>query len=52
LPWSYHPSFLARFGRDREAGCNAWKSYMRRVTSTINFGRELPLAHGVRFDIG
>jgi len=25
---------------------------MRRVTSTINFGGELPLAQGVRFDIG
>jgi aldehyde dehydrogenase (NAD+) len=29
-----------------------WKAYMRRVTSTINFGGELPLAQGVRFDIG
>jgi hypothetical protein len=23
----------------------------RRVTSTINFGHELPLAQGVRFDV-
>jgi aldehyde dehydrogenase (NAD+) len=39
-------------GGGREAGSDAWKAYMRRVTSTINFGRELPLAQGVRFDIG
>ncbi len=38
-------------GGGREAGSDAWKSYMRRVTSTINFGNELPLAQGVRFDI-
>jgi aldehyde dehydrogenase (NAD+) len=38
-------------GGGREAGSDAWKAYMRRVTSTINFGRELPLAQGVRFDI-
>jgi aldehyde dehydrogenase (NAD+) len=39
-------------GGGREAGSDVWKSYMRRVTSTINFGRELPLAQGVRFDFG
>ncbi len=38
-------------GGGREAGSDVWKSYMRRVTSTINFGRELPLAQGVRFHI-
>jgi aldehyde dehydrogenase (NAD+) len=38
-------------GGGREAGSDVWKSYMRRVTSTINFGRDLPLAQGVRFDI-
>ena len=38
-------------GGGREAGSDAWKAYMRRATSTINFGRELPLAQGVRFDI-
>lgn len=38
-------------GGGREAGSDAWKAYMRRVTSTINFGRELPLAQGVKFDI-
>jgi aldehyde dehydrogenase (NAD+) len=39
-------------GGGREAGSDAWKFYMRRVTSTINFGRDLPLAQGVRFDVG
>jgi aldehyde dehydrogenase (NAD+) len=38
-------------GGGREAGSDVWKSYMRRVTSTINYGRDLPLAQGVRFDI-
>jgi len=38
-------------GGGREAGSDAWKAYMRRLTSTINFGHELPLAQGVRFDI-
>lgn len=38
-------------GGGREAGSDAWKAYMRRVTSTINFGHELPLAQGVRFEI-
>jgi L-aminoadipate-semialdehyde dehydrogenase len=38
-------------GGGREAGSDVWKSYMRRVTSTINFGRELPLAQGVRFQV-
>jgi aldehyde dehydrogenase (NAD+) len=37
-------------GGGREAGSNAWK-HMCRVTSTINFGRELPPAQGVRFEI-
>ncbi len=39
-------------GGGREAGSDAWKAYMRRITSTINFGSELPLAQGVKFDIG
>jgi aldehyde dehydrogenase (NAD+) len=38
-------------GGGRESGSDAWKGYMRRVTSAINFGRELPLAQGVTFDI-
>lgn len=39
-------------GGGREAGSDAWKAYMRRQTCTINFGRHLPLAQGVQFDIG
>jgi aldehyde dehydrogenase (NAD+) len=39
-------------GVGREAGSDAWKGYMRRATNTINYGRELPLAQGVKFDIG
>jgi aldehyde dehydrogenase (NAD+) len=39
-------------GGGREAGSDAWKAYMRRATNTINFGTALPLAQGVRFDIG
>jgi len=36
-------------GGGREAGSDAWKSYMRRQTSTINWSRELPLAQGIEF---
>jgi aldehyde dehydrogenase (NAD+) len=39
-------------GGGREAGSDAWKAYMRRVTTTINFGRDLPLAQGIKFDLG
>ncbi|MEJ5364573.1 MAG: aldehyde dehydrogenase family protein [Desulfosoma sp.] len=38
-------------GGGREAGSDAWKAYMRRQTVTINFGNELPLAQGIRFEI-
>lgn len=38
-------------GGGREAGSDSWKTYMRRQTCTINYGTELPLAQGVRFDI-
>ncbi|MDE2333858.1 MAG: aldehyde dehydrogenase family protein, partial [Rhodospirillales bacterium] len=38
-------------GGGREAGSDAWKAYMRRATNTINYGRTLPLAQGVRFDV-
>jgi len=38
-------------GGGREAGSDAWKSYMRRATSTVNYGTALPLAQGVRFDV-
>jgi aldehyde dehydrogenase (NAD+) len=36
-------------GGGREAGSDAWKAYMRRQTTTINWGRDLPLAQGIRF---
>jgi aldehyde dehydrogenase (NAD+) len=36
-------------GGGREAGSDAWKSYMRRQTSTINWSKELPLAQGIEF---
>ncbi len=39
-------------GGGRESGSDAWKSYMRRATNTINYGHELPLAQGVKFEIG
>ena len=38
-------------GGGRESGSDAWKSYMRRATNTINYSKELPLAQGVRFDL-
>ena len=38
-------------GGGRESGSDVWKLYMRRATNTINYGRELPLAQGVTFDI-
>src|SRR5204863_5069217 len=38
-------------GGGREAGSDAWKAYMRRATNTINYGDQLPLAQGVRFDL-
>ena len=37
-------------GGGRESGSDAWKNYIRRVTATINYGDELPLAQGVEFD--
>lgn len=36
-------------GGGREAGSDAWRSYMRRATNTINYSRELPLAQGIEF---
>jgi aldehyde dehydrogenase (NAD+) len=38
-------------GGGRESGSDAWKAYMRRQTNTINYGRQLPLAQGIKFDI-
>ena len=37
-------------GGGRESGSDAWKSYMRRATSTLNYGEALPLAQGVKFE--
>jgi L-aminoadipate-semialdehyde dehydrogenase len=38
-------------GGGREAGSDSWKAYMRRMTTTINYSRALPLAQGIRFEI-
>ncbi len=37
-------------GGGRESGSDAWKSYMRRMTATLNYGSDLPLAQGVEFN--
>lgn len=37
-------------GGGREAGSDAWKTYMRRATNTVNFSQDLPLAQGIRFE--
>ena len=39
-------------GGGRESGSDAWKAYMRRATNTVNYSRELPLAQGIKFDVG
>jgi aldehyde dehydrogenase (NAD+) len=36
-------------GGGRESGSDAWKSYMRRATNTVNYSSELPLAQGIVF---
>lgn len=38
-------------GGGREAGSDAWKAYMRRQTTTINWSTELPLAQGIEFNL-
>jgi len=38
-------------GGGRESGSDAWKSYMRRQTVTINWSDDLPLAQGIKFEI-
>ncbi|MFN8292632.1 MAG: aldehyde dehydrogenase family protein [Chitinophagales bacterium] len=38
-------------GGGRESGSDAWKNYMRRQTNTINYGTQLPLAQGIKFDL-
>lgn len=39
-------------GGGRESGSDSWKAYMRRMTSTVNFSSDLPLAQGINFDVG
>ena len=39
-------------GGGRESGSDAWKQYMRRQTNTLNWSDSLPLAQGIKFDIG
>jgi aldehyde dehydrogenase (NAD+) len=38
-------------GGGRESGSDSWKQYMRRQTNTVNYGRDLPLAQGIKFDV-
>jgi len=37
-------------GGGRESGSDAWKTYMRRQTNTINYSDALPLAQGIKFE--
>lgn len=39
-------------GGGREAGSDSWKAYMRRQTNTLNWSQALPLAQGIKFEIG
>jgi aldehyde dehydrogenase (NAD+) len=36
-------------GGGRESGSDAWKTYMRRQTNTVNWSKDLPLAQGIQF---
>lgn len=38
-------------GGGRESGSDAWKAYMRRMTSTVNYSDKLPLAQGIKFEL-
>jgi aldehyde dehydrogenase (NAD+) len=38
-------------GGGRESGSDAWRSYMRRATNTINYSGQVPLAQGVDFTV-
>src|ERR1019366_6023474 len=38
-------------GGGRESGSDAWKSYLRRATNTLNYSGQLPLAQGVNFSL-
>lgn len=39
-------------GGGRESGSDSWRAYMRRQTNTVNYGSGLPLAQGIKFDLG
>lgn len=39
-------------GGGRESGSDSWKYYMRRQTNNINWGKNVPLAQGITFEIG
>ncbi len=39
-------------GGGRESGSDSWKAYMRRQTNTINYSTTVPLAQGIKFDLG
>jgi aldehyde dehydrogenase (NAD+) len=36
-------------GVNQESGSEAWKAYLRRKKSTINWGDELAMAQGIKF---
>ena len=38
-------------GGGRESGSDSWRTYMRRQTNTVNYGSDLPLAQGIKFDV-
>ena len=38
-------------GGGRESGSDAWKLYMRRQSSAVNWGANLTLAQGIRFSV-
>lgn len=38
-------------GGGRESGSDSWKAYMRRMTSTVNYSNDLPLAQGIQFNL-
>ena len=42
---------LAFDAPDSESGSDAWRSHLRRASSTINYSPELPLAQGVKVDV-
>lgn len=39
-------------GGGRESGSDSWCDYIRRQTNTINYGSDLALAQGIRFEVG